>query len=288
MPAEELLIHAEGLRLTARAWGHQDAPPVLCLHGWLDNAATFDRLAPHLPDLRLVCLDLPGHGYSEHHPPGFLYGFVDLVASVHHAVRALGWERFSLMGHSLGGSICAVLAGTFPAAIERLVLLEGLGPLTEAAKHAPERLAKALGDEELARGKPPAVYRDRELVESRLGVTASKLSQAAAGILLQRALVDVSDGVAWRTDRRLRLASRMRMTDAQVIAFLERIACPTLLVRATDGFPFATEAAGRRTEAIADLQIVELPGRHHVHLEDPEAVANVVRPFLAPISRHHD
>ncbi|MFU8802269.1 MAG: alpha/beta fold hydrolase, partial [Bradymonadaceae bacterium] len=62
---QELILDVQGLRLAARAFGPDDGQPILALHGWLDNAATFDKLIPLLGDgLRIVSLDLPGHGLS--------------------------------------------------------------------------------------------------------------------------------------------------------------------------------------------------------------------------------
>ena len=51
-------------------WGSTGDAPILALHGWLDNAASFVRLAPLLADADVVAIDLPGHGYSDHSPPG--------------------------------------------------------------------------------------------------------------------------------------------------------------------------------------------------------------------------
>ena len=65
---EEVEIQTSTLRLVAKCWGKPEGLPVLALHGWLDNAATFDHLAPFLPEFRLVSLDLPGHGFSDHRP----------------------------------------------------------------------------------------------------------------------------------------------------------------------------------------------------------------------------
>lgn len=98
---EELTITAGGLRLAARGFGPPDAPKVLCMHGWLDNAASFELLAPRLPGLRVVALDLPGHGLSEHREAGNTYAFIDAVATVAAARDALGWEQCILMGLSL-------------------------------------------------------------------------------------------------------------------------------------------------------------------------------------------
>ena len=94
---EELELRTPYLRLAARAWGPLKGIPVLALHGWLDNAASFDALAPLLPDLRLAALDLPGHGQSEQRPPGMHYHFVDFIPDVVTAADALGWKRFALL-----------------------------------------------------------------------------------------------------------------------------------------------------------------------------------------------
>jgi pimeloyl-ACP methyl ester carboxylesterase len=59
--AKENVIHTPHLRLTAKQWGANSGLPVLGLHGWLNNANTFDQLAPMLPDTNLVSLDPPGH-----------------------------------------------------------------------------------------------------------------------------------------------------------------------------------------------------------------------------------
>jgi pimeloyl-ACP methyl ester carboxylesterase len=277
----DITIRIEGLELCAKVWGPPEGRPVLCLHGWLDNAGSFDALAPHLPESRLVALDLPGHGRSDHHPPGFPYAFVDFVAVVHQVVEALAWPSLTLMGHSLGAAIAAVWAGTFPQRVERLVLLEGLGPLTDEAEQAPIRLARALTEERDKRGRKPTVHPDRKAVIERLGRTVQRLSPQAAEILVRRGLKDEGGGVTWRSDPRLRLASRMRMTEAHVLAFLRAITCPTLVVRARAGYPFTVHAGEARLAALAKLELVELTGSHHVHLEDPEPVAAAVRRFLS-------
>lgn len=49
-------------KLIAKVWGPDDGVPVLALHGWQDNAGSFDTIAPLLPShIRLVCLDLCGN-----------------------------------------------------------------------------------------------------------------------------------------------------------------------------------------------------------------------------------
>ena len=280
---EEITIRTPTLTLAARAWGPADGVPVLALHGWLDNAASFDRIAPLLPGLRLVCLDMPGHGLSEHLPPGQSYAFVDTVAYVYAATVALGWSRFCLLGHSLGAAVSSVLTGTFPGRVRRLALIEGLVPVTEEPKHAAERLARSLDEEARKRGRRPPVYDSEDDAVRRLAASMSRLSAEAARTLCRRGLRPVDGGVTWRSDPRLRLPSRMRLTEEQVLAFLRAIECPTLLVRGSEGFPFAPKPMSARVEALRHSEMVELSGGHHLHLDAPEAVAEPLRQHFAPL-----
>ncbi len=284
---EEITIETPALRLAARAWGPADGLPCLALHGWLDNAASFDALAPHLPQLRLVCLDLPGHGRSAALPAGHSYGFIDTVAHVHAATVALGWNRYCLIGHSLGAAVASVLAGVVPGRIRRLVLLEGLGPVTEDAKHAAERLARAFAEEARKEGRSAPVYATPNDAARRLETSMSRLSAAAADTLVTRGLREVEGGFTWCSDPRLRLPSRQRLGEEQVLAFLRAIACPVLLVRGTSGFPFAPTARSARVAALADSVLIELEGGHHLHLDTPEPVALAIREHLAALVDAH-
>lgn len=61
---EEIRLNLGHIELAAHLFGPADGIPVIALHGWLDNANSFARLAPRLKGLRIVALDLAGHGYS--------------------------------------------------------------------------------------------------------------------------------------------------------------------------------------------------------------------------------
>lgn len=281
MSVTERTIEIPGLSLAARVHGPDDGPPVLALHGWLDNAASFDRLAPLLPDLRIVALDLAGHGRSQHRAGG-AYAFIDYVADVAHVVEALGWREFSLLGHSLGAGVGALLAGTWPDRVRRLALVEGLGPMSDPDARAPERLRDAIAGELAAvrRSGERTGYPDFHSVARRLADAVS-MQPSSAEVLLQRGLHEVAPGRwDWRADGHLRLPSRVRLTEAQVEAFLRAITCPTLLLRARPGIAVEAVFLEARLTWIADLTRVERPGGHHIHLDDPETVADVVGPFL--------
>ena len=280
MTARELRLRLPSLELAARDWGPLDGARVLALHGWLDNAASFDGLAPLLDGLRVVALDLPGHGRSDRLPPGCGMHFADWVAIVLAAAGALEWPRFSVLGHSVGAGIATLLPGVARNRIERVVLLEGMGPLSEPAERAPATLAEALAQEAKLAGAAPRVFPSFEAaVAARL--RDSDLDAESASRLVERGSEQVEGGVRFSFDPRLRTRSRVRFTEEQVHAFLRAIACPVLAVRALQGWPFPEELIAARAAAIPDLRVIEVDGGHHVHLTHPERVATAVREFLA-------
>lgn len=276
----DIELRIGSLTLAARVHGPEDGDPVLALHGWLDNAASFEPLAPLLEGLRVVSLDLAGHGRSDHRPPGSWYHLVDYVADVVGAADALGWQRFSLLGHSLGGAVATLVAGALPERIGRLALVEALGPIADDPAQAPARLAHALARAGQGGHRPGRVYASLdEAVEARRA--AGGLSAGAARHLVARGTIAADDGWRWRSDPRLRRVSPYRFTEEQVLAFLGAIRAPTLLVAADGGLlPMEYPGLARRLEALAGARVHHLPGNHHLHLEDPGPVAGLVGPFL--------
>jgi pimeloyl-ACP methyl ester carboxylesterase len=114
----ELKVSTPGLELAALSWGEPDAPPLVMLHGWLDNAASFALLAPHLAErFHVIALDLPGHGSSQHFPENMIYQHVDYARTVLAAVDALALPRFHLLGHSLGAGVATMVAIAAPERI---------------------------------------------------------------------------------------------------------------------------------------------------------------------------
>ena len=91
-----LQIYTTRFDLAALAWGNKGDSPVLAIHGWLDNAASFLPLEPYLSKINTVALDMPGPGYSQHRGVGEFYPFLDYVSVIHDVVEHLGggWIYF--------------------------------------------------------------------------------------------------------------------------------------------------------------------------------------------------
>lgn len=278
----EIRITAGGMELAALESGPADAPPLLALHGWLDNGASFAPLSAHLPDRRLVALDLPGHGHSDHLPasPFVHYNFAESVPVVLAAADALQLGDFDLLGHSMGAGIASLVAAAAPERIRRLALIEGLGPLPDVPDSTLSRFAAAVLARVAARPRSLRVFGD---IDSA-AVARSRASGLPADLvrpIIERALIEVDGGYRWRSDPRLTEASLVRVAEGQVHRLLAGIACPTWLLLAQPETPYLPGAMMRsRAGCVADIRTEHLAGHHHLHLEHPAEVATRLGEFL--------
>jgi pimeloyl-ACP methyl ester carboxylesterase len=268
-----------GLTLAASEWGESGGVPLLALHGWLDNAASFDLLAPLLAGTHFVALDLAGHGQSGFRSPDSSYNLWQDVGELLDVADALGWQKLNLLGHSRGGAIAMLFAATFPERVAKLVLVDGGLPLPGEAEDAPAELAKALTERRSVR--PGRVFADRATAVAERARGFSKISVAAAEVLARRGLAAVDGGFQWRADPRLKATSELKLTPAHARAFVRRVAAPALLFM-PDESPFKNMPLYRETlPAFANLEIVHLAGSHHLHLEGAaERIAADMRRFL--------
>ena len=267
-------------RITGLRAGTPGAPKVLALHGWLDNAASFVPLAPCLPGVELVAPDLPGHGHSAHLPQGADYSFAGAVNSVLDIADALGWERFALLGHSMGAGIGSLVAAACPQRIERFVAIEALGALAESAERTVTRLREAIAAMRNVARRPLRVFPDIDSA-IRVRMQANALDEATARLLVERGLAVVDGGHAWSSDPRLTLPTTIRMTEPQVLALVRGIECPTLVIHADPAQPYLPDELRRvRAAALPHGTLRILPGGHHLHMQQPQAVAAAIGGFF--------
>lgn len=259
--------------------------PVLALHGWLDNAASFVPLAPYLSGIELVALDLPGHGRSDHLPPGAEYSLPGTVHAVLDAADALGWERFALLGHSMGAAIGSIVAAAAPERVARFVAIEALGALADTEDRTARRLREAVAARRALAHKRLRVFPDPDAaVRARMHaavVPGTGLGEAMVRLLVERGLRAVEGGWCWSTDQRLTLSTAMRMTEGQVRDLLANIACPVRAIFAEPAQPYFPEPLrSERAALLARGERIVLAGGHHLHMEQPAAVAAAIGDFL--------
>ena len=115
----ELVLH--GYRFVYRTAG--SGPPALLIHGLLEDSVTWRRIAPALALTHTVIApDLLGHGESDG-PPGFDYSPAGHCAMLRGLLDALGHERVTIVGHSLGGGLALSFSWLYPDRVKKLALI---------------------------------------------------------------------------------------------------------------------------------------------------------------------
>ena len=247
---------------------HEDTgtgPPVVLLHGLTCHLGYWQRVTPHLGGLRVVALDLRGHGLSEH---AGSYRYADYEHDLISLLDALGLESAPVAGHSLGGYV-ALLAASRSVRVSAVLAVDVKSDWTEQ-------------DAALADGSRDATQRVQDDRDDLLARFARSLDSVGLGddeldALADRALEPVDGGWRYRWDRRV-LASE----PVEPFAFLPQVRCPVHVLAGARSAVMPPESARRFAGAIpgATLEIVDGVG-HHVELEAPELVAERIRSLAA-------
>ena len=271
------------LRLAYCRWRNGAASwRALAVHGWMDNAASFEVLAPLLNDADVVAVDLPGHGASESRPPAAGYNLWDDLPDLVSVADHLGWERFNLIGHSKGAIISALLAVAKPERVERLIMLEGGFPGSEPSEGCVTQLRAYLRDATKSSKRLPCYDDLQAATAARLA--RMPLAPEAAARLIARGTRKLSDGrIQWRNDPRIVDASAMKFDEAQSAALLENLSVPGLMLLAEPGaYGELMRPELRRMETSSMIRTAILPGSHHFHMEgQARSVAGEILKFIA-------
>jgi pimeloyl-ACP methyl ester carboxylesterase len=246
---------------------------------------------------------MPGHGRSAHLSAESYYASAAYAAHVVEAwvawraafVDAAGDPPCVLVGHSLGASVSSVAAAVLAAgggggAPRALVLIDGLGPpMPRGADSCVAAMARAVEAKRDLLGAAPSTYASADEAAAHRMATAARnpgklwISAAAARALVDRALVAApGGGVRFAHDPKIKGPSPHYFSEEQAHEILGAIACPVLLVLASDGWPRPADVMQARARCVRDLETRTLPGSHHLHA-DPDtapAVAAAVLAFL--------
>jgi pimeloyl-ACP methyl ester carboxylesterase len=280
----ECVWQIDGLQIAGLAWGDPDMPPVLALHGWLDNAASFNELAPLLENHYVLALDLTGHGRSSHRSADASYQIWDDLPQILGVVDQLGWDSFALMGHSRGAIIASLFSCARPERVSHLVLLDALMPKAVPEQEFASQLSQFL-DERIE-----MMNRTNKLLKSidqgvlmRIG---KGLGRLGAEHIASRSLQPIEGGYQWTNDFRLRGASAVKLSAAQISAALQGIKAPVLLMMGKEGHGQYDRMAEQAEQEISNVRFAAVEGRHHFHLEgDVRATARYIKEFLAQEKR---
>jgi pimeloyl-ACP methyl ester carboxylesterase len=275
---EEWQIELHGRRLIYRVAG--SGPPVVLIHGMLNSSGHWQRVAAGLAaDYTVIAPDLIGHGDSA--APRGDYSLGAHAASIRDLLAAIGIDRATLVGHSLGGGVAMVFFYQFPSRVERLVLVSsgGLGqdvsPLLRTATLPGMSALLALG----ANPRLLAGLRDggRRLVAN--GASLGVYLQAIARAL--RPLENADARSAFLHTLRAVIDMRgQRVSAADRLYLLDSI--PTMIVWGERDHTIPIDH-GRAAHAALPRSVMRtIPdAAHFPHLEDPDALSALLREFIS-------
>jgi pimeloyl-ACP methyl ester carboxylesterase len=262
----ERCLDVDGLRLKALDWGTDGRPGLLLLHGMAMYSWTWEQNALAWNDrFHVVAVDQRGHGDSDR-PPRRTYLTEVMAQDAILMADALGWDRFSIVGQSMGGHNGMQAAIEYPDRIERLVISD-MEPEFQLHLMDYMRQADALPVydsyeqfvEEAARRNPrPPIELHRQRA--------------------RRALKGLPDG---RLTPKYDLWAPKDWAPLDLWPRLGKIRCPTLLIRGAESPVLRQDHAERMVEAIPDCTLVVVPGAGHgIGSDKPAMYERCIRQFL--------
>ncbi|MGL6030049.1 MAG: alpha/beta fold hydrolase [Legionella sp.] len=281
---QNLNIHIHDATIACKLWGNPENPAILAVHGWLDNANSFDYIAHYLQEhYYFIAIDLPGHGHSSHLGPNSHYHLIDAVFTLAAILNALELDKVHILGHSLGACLVSIAAGIIPERIHSLALIEGLGPLTHPADTSCKQLSKYAHYLSVERTNKNKGYHSRDDA-TYARAKRGHVSVEIAAHLCERGIIEEQGMFYWRHDKRLIAPSPLYLTEEQVLCCLQHITVKTCLFWASHGYSFNQELLEIRMKQIKELRLEYLEGGHHIHMEQPEAVARLLVDFYSRLN----
>ena len=268
-------VAANGINLHYLDWGAAGGPPLVLLHGLRGHARVWDDVAEALcGDYHVYALDQRGRGDTDHAPGGD-YSTDAFVADLAGFVDAIGLDTFILFGHSMGGRNSMAFAGKYPQRLERLCIVD-IGPRIEPAGGS--RITGELRD-------LPAEF---DTFEDALAHVQTGNRFASERVMRRRLSGQTrrlpSGKIGWKFDPAIR-EQRINGTAAPAVDLwpaLERIACPTLVVRGTETDLLTAETARQMVDILQQGRLVEIQRAGHMVFEDnPDDFIAAVKDWLA-------
>ncbi len=281
------IYFSQRLRLHYVDWGNESAPPLLMVHGGRDHCRNWDWVAEALrDDYHIIAPDLRGHGDSQW-AVGSTYNHVDYVYDIAQLIHQKKFGPVTIIAHSMGGGVSLTYAGLYPETVEKLVVIEGMGPPPEMIEDrinvpAHERLDNWVQDLRKSSGRLPRRYPTLEEAYERMQTENPHLTEDQARHLTIHGSNQNEDGTySWKFDNYMRNFSPIGLPFEAQYELWGRISCPTLLVRGTESWASDPSKDGR-ADHFQDVTVANIENAGHwVHHDQLDEFLTLTRDFLA-------
>lgn len=275
-------------------WGRQDVRPIVAIHGWLDNAGSFDRLIPLLPDhVGYLAIDLPGHGRSAHFPRGVYYTTLDFLRTIETMRLKMKWDRISLMAHSMGSQISFYYSSIKPDNVDMFIGIDVLKPvvrtttriITDNIKQIDQMMIE---DSRQNSEKEPPSYTHEDLVARVVKGSQGSVKPEFAHHLIERAVspsAEHENQFYFHRDGRMKFMNYSVIYHELALDFAKRIVAPHLFIKANQARHYENECYFNDTIEVLSKSnpnfcFRRAEGGHHIHLTEPENICQEISKFI--------
>lgn len=265
---EEHMIDVDGAAIWYRVSGRLDGPTMILVHGNGANHWWWHSMLPALATrYRVVEMDLSAHGESGHRTSYSIQGWAEEIRAV---ATAVSNAPVALVGHSMGGMLCGIVAAQHPEVVDALMVLDSTFGPRDRDMDGPEPEAR-----------PQRYYPDLETVLGRFRLMPPQPQPPAEVLapIARGSVHETPDGWTWKQDQ----TRRPSFDSALVEALPSAIRCPVTFV-----YGDLSDLVGEvnveymREHVTTDLTVAVIPEvRHHLMIEDPASCVEHVDAFMA-------
>lgn len=281
-PITNISFELDELTIGGLTSGHDNQPIVLCLHGWLDNAASFIPLIEQFEPFQhhqIIAIDWPGHGHSSHRSLNAHYHFIDYVYDLVLLFEHQNWPAIDIVAHSMGGMVASAFAAAFPEKVKSLTLIDSIGFISASSAQTTEQLRNGMLSRLKLKDKRKPIHPTMDsAIKARQ--QASDLTYKDAKLLVERGSHSVQNGFTWRADSRLRNTSPYRLTLSQAKQLIKDIQTPVQLIYGDKGIDLVEQGLAQFAPLFAKFEAYKLTGGHHIHMEQAQETAKLIKSFL--------
>jgi pimeloyl-ACP methyl ester carboxylesterase len=236
----------------------------------------WDRVAPLLATrLDVIAPDQRGHGDSDR--PDGSYTAEEYASDLRHLLNAIGVDRTVLVGHSLGGRVAQVFAGTHPDATLAMLLVGG----PHHSNFWPERprvaaMLERVGDMLTSKTTFPSAHAAFEYLRA---FRASDSTDALKHRLEHNARPSAGGGVEMKYDN-IRVAQTLAHMADDLSGYARNATCPVAIIRIAGSPSLTRDDAERLARFWKRAEVLEVNASLLPEIENPAGLADVIRAFV--------